>query len=78
MKSFRLRPAFGRSLFGHSVFGSDAGSARSKCPLPTTGKWRRRRTWAELVRPSRSQPPAVAKAISGRSVSRSPPAVLAV
>src|ERR1700674_1403126 len=65
----------GRKDLGlRSAFGPAAGSARSKCLLPATGKWRRKRAWAELVQHARSQPPAEAKAISGHSVSRSPPA----
>jgi hypothetical protein len=69
----------GRKVLGlRLVFQPGAGFARSKCPLPATEKWRRKRPWTELVEPARSQPPAEAKAISGHSVSRSPPAVLAV
>src|ERR1019366_3737657 len=78
MKTFGLHPVFGRSPFGRSAFGRGAGSVRSKCPPPATGKWRRKRAWAELVQPVRNLPPAEAKAISGHGVSRSPPAFLAV
>src|SRR6266446_10676564 len=72
MKGCELRPAFDPAP------GPSAGSVRSKCRPPATGKWWRKRAWAELVQPARSQPPAEAKANSGHSVSRSPPVHLAV
>src|ERR1700674_1379423 len=60
------------------AFAPGAGSGRSKYPLPAREKWRRKQPWTELVEHAKNLPPAEAKAISGHSVSRSPPAVLTV
>src|ERR1700674_4185550 len=60
------------------AFGPGAESARSKCPLPAREKWRRKQPWTKPVQHAKNLPPAEAKAISEPSVSRSPPAVLAV
>ncbi len=59
------------------AFASGAQSARSKYPPPATGKSRQKPSPPELVQLARNQPPAAAIAISGHSVSQSPPAVLA-
>src|ERR1700675_169517 len=59
------------------AFAPGAGSVRSKSPLPAIGKRRRKQPWTGLVEHAKNLPPTEAKAISGHSVSRSPPAVLA-